>query len=336
MTEERQLSLKHKTILRTALDGFWEMNTEGGFLDVNEAYCRMSGYTRDELLTMGVDDVEANEGKQDVRDHIKEVKRTGSDFSETRHRRKDGSVFPVEVCTRFVPDWGGRLFVFVRDVTNRERTESALRESEQQFRLLAESIDEVFWMSDPVSGKATYVSPAYERVWGRPRNSLFEAFGGFLSTVHPEDRDRVARFLELDEHGAPFSHEYRILRPDGSVAWILDRGFPVRGANGDIKAYAGIAQDITERKEADAAIREREAILHGFFESPGAARGVVEMVHGEVIHLSDNAEAAALFGLTQETMRGKLDAELGIPEDVRQRWIHPIREEQNNRPAGAV
>ena len=132
----------------------------------------------------------------------------------------------------------------------------------------------------------------------------------------------MARFLELDEHGAPFSHEYRILRPDGSVAWILDRGFPVRGANGDIKAYAGIAQDITERKEADAAIREREAILHGFFESPGAARGVVEMVHGEVIHLSDNAEAAALFGLTQETMRGKLDAELGIPEDVRQRWIH--------------
>jgi PAS domain S-box-containing protein len=108
------------------------------------------------------------------------------------------------------------------DITEHQRTQEVLEESEERFRQLAENINEVFWMSDPQKSQVLYVSPTYEQVWGRSCRSLYEQPRSFLDAIHPDDREHVlAASLERQRRGEPSDVEYRIVRPDGTVrAWI--------------------------------------------------------------------------------------------------------------------
>jgi len=143
---------------------------------------------------------------------------------------------------------------FFYEITDRKQAAEQMRISEERFRLIAETIDEVFWMADVDIKRVFYVSPAFERIWGRSRESLMENAKTFLDTIHAEDRARVRATMETEKgRGQPFSHEYRIVRPDGSTRWIWDRGFPVAGQDGSVLRYIGVAQDITQRKRADEA-----------------------------------------------------------------------------------
>jgi PAS domain S-box-containing protein len=131
---------------------------------------------------------------------------------------------------------------------------AALGESEQRFRQIAENIREVFWMSTGAFGipqfTILYISPAYESVWGRTRESLYQNPHSFVDAIHPEDRARVAEVNQRD-HEEGFEVEYRVVRPDGSMRWIRDRGFPIKDAAGRTYRLTGIAEDITERKQTE-------------------------------------------------------------------------------------
>ena len=128
-----------------------------------------------------------------------------------------------------------------------------LEENEERFRQLTENIQEVFWLGTPDWGQVLYISPAYESLWGRSRESLYEEPRAWLDAVVEEDRqaiiDKINTILADPTTPAEFP-EYRILRPDGSVRWVLARAFPIRDADGQIYRIAGIAQDITGRKRA--------------------------------------------------------------------------------------
>ena len=145
-----------------------------------------------------------------------------------------------------------------RDITKNKRAEEALRRSEERFKLIEENIDEVFWISDPDISEITYISPAYERVWGRTRKSLLENPKSFIEGIHPDDRERVLSDLELQKVGKPFDHEYRVIHADGSTRWIWDRGFPIRDDAGRLTHYAGVAQDITERRRLEGQFRQAQ------------------------------------------------------------------------------
>ncbi len=143
----------------------------------------------------------------------------------------------------------------------RIEAEQALRESEERFRQLAENITEsVFWMSDPTALKMLYVSPAYERIWGRSCQSLYANFMEWIEAIHPEDRQHVhTNFFEHSLQG-DYDEEYRIIRPDGSIRWIRDRGFPIQDRVGVPYRVVGIAEDITERKLTEAVLRRTERL----------------------------------------------------------------------------
>src|SRR5262249_42320060 len=125
------------------------------------------------------------------------------------------------------------------------------RESNERFRLIAETITEVFWMAAADLSRMVYVSPAYEKIWGRTFESLYREPASFLSAIHKEDVDRMLQELEPKKKNLPFEHEYRIVRPDGSVRWIWDRGYPVRDDSGEVVHYVGVAQDISERRRVE-------------------------------------------------------------------------------------
>jgi PAS domain S-box-containing protein len=127
-----------KSVLESGLDGFYLVDARGRLLEVNDAYCAMSGYTRKELLQMRVADVECTESEQEVAAHIQRIIRHGKDRFESRHRRKDGQIINIETSVNFQNFNGGRFFCFLRDITERTRAEQALRESEERFRRLLE------------------------------------------------------------------------------------------------------------------------------------------------------------------------------------------------------
>ena len=133
----------------------------------------------------------------------------------------------------------------------------ALSESERRFRQIATSIREVFWMTSASRDQLIYVSPAYAVVWGREPESLQVAPACFLDAIHPEDRERVLGILQGSGNGE-FEVSYRILRPDGTVRWIRDRGFPVRDEDGRVYRTTGIAEDVSEGKRVDDALRQSE------------------------------------------------------------------------------
>ena len=134
---------RHRLILGTAMDGFWLVDTQGHLLEVNEAYCRMSGYSEQELLTMSISDLEAAELPVETASHIQKVVSEGEDRFESVHRRKDGSTFNVEVSVQFKPIEGGRIVGFMRDITARRKAEESLRESEEKLRVRSQELEEM-------------------------------------------------------------------------------------------------------------------------------------------------------------------------------------------------
>jgi len=146
------------------------------------------------------------------------------------------------------------------EVKDRLAAEKQLKESEERFRLLAETIQDVFWISTPGMAKMLYVSPAYEKIWGRSRQSLYEHPESFMEAIHPEDRGRMIAGLGHNVDGR-WDFEYRIIRPDETILWVRDRGYPIRDKQGNLTGMAGTATDITARKLRDEDLAKSQARL---------------------------------------------------------------------------
>jgi PAS domain S-box-containing protein len=125
--ELRRGEEQRQQILQTTMAGYWLLDTQGRLLEVNDSYCRMSGYSERELLTMSVFDLEANETPSDTDAHIVKVTTLGEDQFQSRHRRKNGSTFDVEISVRYQPHYGGRFVAFLQDITERERATTHCR-----------------------------------------------------------------------------------------------------------------------------------------------------------------------------------------------------------------
>ena len=113
---------------------------------------------------------------------------------------------------------------------------------------MAENIREVFWMMTPTADEILYVSPAYEELWGRSCESVYQNPMSWEESIHPDDREQAQLAFARQLQGEPFESEYRIQTPDGQEKWISDRAFPVRDQGGKTIRVVGIAMEITERK----------------------------------------------------------------------------------------
>lgn len=142
-----------------------------------------------------------------------------------------------------------------------------LREQEERFRQIAENVREVFFLMSAQTDEILYISPTYEKVWGRTCQSLYDNPQSWLSAIHPEDSLRAIATIETQfRTGDEFEEEYRIVRPDDSVRWIWVRAFPIRDEQGEVSRFVGIAEDITKRKEAEAALKKSEEQFRLTFE----------------------------------------------------------------------
>jgi two-component system sensor histidine kinase UhpB len=185
---------------------------------------------------------------------------------EYRRQAKDGSWIWVVDQGMSVSEQDGVRYAtgMFWDSSRRKRMQEQLRESEERFRQLAENINDVFFLTDVSGNQIFYVSPAFERIWGFSVAKLYREPQSWRELVHVADRERVRRAFQARRPGNPYDMEFRILRPNGAVRWIRARGFPIRDAFGRAHRVAGIAVDITVRKEAAAAQEQANQRLREF------------------------------------------------------------------------
>ncbi len=134
----RESEERYRSILKSAMDGYCMTDIEGKIIDVNESYCTMSQYTESELLKMRILDLKATEDPDQLNEHIKEVTLKGYDRFESKHRKKDGTIYDVEVSVQFFMENGGRLVSFIRDITKRKRADYILKQYQEKLEHMVE------------------------------------------------------------------------------------------------------------------------------------------------------------------------------------------------------
>ena len=254
----RRAEENYRSIYENAIEGIFQTTPDGHYLSANPALARMLGYSSPQDLVTSIQDLGTQmcvkpESRLELKKRL-EMEGQVRGF-ENEVCRKDGSRIWISVNAHIVRDTDGKVLYYEgtsQDISERKRAEEALRESEERFRQLAESIREVFWMTDIRKNETIYISPGYESVWGRSCQSLYDSPRDWVDAIHSEDRHRVLEAALKKQSIGDYNEIYRIVRPDGTIRWIHDRAFPIRNEQGEVYRVTGIAEDITDWKSAEA------------------------------------------------------------------------------------
>jgi PAS domain S-box-containing protein len=255
-------------IISSAMDAVVAVDEAQHIVLLNPAAERMFGWPHAEAVGKPLDEFIPPRFRWRHREHVSDFAREGTTSRMTGMSggvfgvRRSGEEFPIEASISRSRVGGTDLYtVIVRDVTDRLLQVQRLRDSEERFRQLAENIQEVFWMSDPAKSQILYVSPVYEKIWGRPPASLYADARNWIAAIHPEDRDRVIQAALTRQASGEYDEEYRVVRPDGTQRRIHDRAFPVRNEVGEVYRIVGVAEDVTARRAAEEERRHLEQQL---------------------------------------------------------------------------
>ena len=258
-----QALLHEKELLHALMDnitdGIYFKDRESRFTRINKA----------QAAYLNIDDPEQAVGKTDY--DFFEHEFAHNAFSDEQRLMDTGKLVADKVeylANQDAPAWVSATKVPIRNadgditglvgisrsITERIQSRALLQESENRFRQLAENIEQVFWLSSVDWQELLYVSPAYEKIWGRSVESLLANPDSWTDLIIDEDKAMIMTAREQQSSGNPkdlIFPEYRIMRPDGTIRWIAAREFPIKDENGNVYRYAGVAEDITARKETE-------------------------------------------------------------------------------------
>jgi PAS domain S-box-containing protein len=232
------------------------------FLDVNERACAELGYSREELLTMRVLDIDPAVTDSSAAKIREELRKTGSVVIESVHRRKDGITFPVEVSTKRVQLERDYIVAISRDLTERKLADSRLQGSQNRYRAVHDRAPVGICWVETATGRLLGVNPKYCEILGRTEQDLLSR--NFQSLTHPDDMaGNLEKLRQLREGKVRhYEIEKRYLRPDGMVRWAEVEVVAMWPEGEDPVWHMAIVQDVTERREAEEALRTSERRQH--------------------------------------------------------------------------
>jgi len=248
---------------------------QGRLLEINESYCRMSGYSQQELLGMRIGDLEAIETVDQTVARILKIKNHGNDRFESYHRRKDGTVFPVEVSTQYLQADDGRYVVFVRDITDRKRLEKNLYDQSRRLESIIEGERVGTWEWNVQTGETVF-NEAWAQIIGYTLEELAPvSIQTWERFTHPDDLRASNLLLERHLSGVLpyYESECRMRHKDGHWVWVSDRGrVLIRSEDGKPLMMFGTHAEVTERKREEENLRVAKGFIESIIEH--AAEGV--------------------------------------------------------------
>ncbi len=284
----------------------------GRIVAANQAACSYYGYTKEQLAGMSIFDIDVeSRGKGEaLRRRMQEEQQLRFEF---HHRLASGEEREVEVYSSII-DLEGQEIIFslVHDVTERKRAEAQLRDNEAKLRLLTGNIRELFWIMKGDGTEMQYLSPAFEEVWGVPREAVYRDIGLLNELIHPEDRPLAQAAFAQELRGESTEIEFRLAGDGGDVRWIRDRSFPSFADDGSLMQVVGLSEDITESRRAREALRESEQRFRATFEQ--AAIGILHTsTDGKFLRC--NSRYAEIIGYPLEEVPSVSFLQITLPED---------------------
>jgi PAS domain S-box-containing protein len=210
--KERELQTseeQHRMILQTAMDGIWRIDRDGCLLEVNQTYCRMSGYSADELLTMGISDLEALESPEEIKSRIRKIQEIGEARFESRHRRKDGSTFDVEISVQYKSGLQDSFVVFLRDITDYKRNEEALKQNLKELSQRTLELQALFDGAKTILEEEDFLTVA-RRIFDLACR-MTGAKSGYVALLSEDGEENEVLFLEAG--GLPCSVDSSLPMP---------------------------------------------------------------------------------------------------------------------------
>jgi PAS domain S-box-containing protein len=298
-------------IAQTALDGHW--------LLLNDRFCEIFGYSREELARKTFLEITHPDDREVSLTAIRQLLsgEISSWSTEKRYVRNDAVIIWGKCFLSLVRDEQGRARYFiavVEDITQRIEAERALRQAEQRLTLAQSAAHLGVWYRDWVTNEIS-ISGEYARLHGLAPDRTMVTRDEWFSTIHPDDRERVeALRREARERTHTFEAEYRVVWPDGSVHWVMAKGAVLLDDSGRPIGTTGVTMDITERKEAEGALRNNEQQLVSIYNT---VRDVIFRLaveyEGQFRFVSVNEAFMRVTGLSREAVVGKMVNEV-IPQ----------------------
>ena len=291
------------------------LNSEGQITDTNEAFLRMSGYSRSEVANGVVHwkDLTPREWQPLTRSALEQLNQEGKTGTyQKEYLRKDGTRWwGLFSAAKLTEDLSVK---YVVDISEQKHAEEALRASEERFRQFAENTTDVFWILDADTRQLEYLNPAYEEIFGEAREPILRDIERWRELIHPTDREIGSDMLPRLKAGEIVTVTYRIVRPnDGAIRWIRDSGFPIRDQQGEISRVAGVLQDITdERVRSEALVESEERFRLLIDGAPDYAMFLLDPGN-QIIYWSAGAER--VFGWSADEALGKNGELIFTPKD---------------------
>jgi len=319
LTEEilRKREEKLNTLIMRALDGFWIADLEGQIMEVNNAFCLISGYSREELLSMHIQDLDDADSREAINLRIQQVMEAGEGHFENRHRRKDGSLIYVEANVQFSPINGGQFITFFHDVTSRKHDEELLRQSEERYRSFFQDNHSVMLLLDPDSGAIVDANPEASRYYGW---SIEELCRKNISEIDPLPKEVTAQKLQESK---VHKNNHLFLKhrlASGELRDVEVYSGPLQFGN--VVLLYSIVHDITEKIQVEEALQRSKDNLRAILDTTKESIFMLN-TDGEIVDA--NTTAALRMQLILPDLIGKKYKDF-LPVENRQKRLSYLQE----------
>ncbi|PIQ29356.1 MAG: hypothetical protein COW63_13570, partial [Bacteroidetes bacterium CG18_big_fil_WC_8_21_14_2_50_41_14] len=246
ITERKRAQFEYQTMIKTSKDGFWIVDAiTGKLIDVNQAYCKMIGFSREELLQMTIRDVEAVESQEETRQHIELIIEKGFDSFETKHKTKSGKIIDIEASATYISSGTPQFFVFLKDISERKRAENEISKLSHSVEQSPASV-----IVTDLNGNMEYVNQKTLEISGYTKNELIGKNPRIFSSGE-KPKEEYEQLWATILSGKEWHGEFHNKKKNGELFWESASISPIFNEKHEIINYVAVKEDITERKRLE-------------------------------------------------------------------------------------
>ena len=293
ITEKEEINRKLKenrkrlrSILETTQDGFWIVGENHKIIDVNDAYCKMSGYSRKEILTLTISDIEFLETPEDTKKRIEKIMKTGHDLFDTKHVKKDREIFDVEVSISLFSKKPLEFICFFRDITEKKKSDDKIIEIKERLESLTNQTPGTtyqYQLFPDGSSKFPYASKGIYDIYEVKPEEVIDDASVVFTRIHPDDYEHVVNTIQKSaDNLETWYDEYRVILPKKGEKWVQGVAKPEKQKDGSILWHGNI-REITKEIEMNFKIKDQKKRLENIIEGTNAGTWEVDVRTDEVI-----------------------------------------------------